>query len=531
MGRLPCVAGNDPCPNNAASQDPRRVLEDWRHRPDLCLVWVAFCAPSTLTLADGVRLAKTRRCSSEVLKLLAGVGLTNSEADTTHQQDKKEEPSTKASSQDGEQHWRTPRHVDANQSKFLAVHNVEPLSSLRTDSSPINLCSQMGLADVQPASGSDHGVGCKLYDADPAYFRRCVDVVLRPWISCEFTTVARLTKSVHGEVRHLIARDGVHVVAKVVPAAAMGQSTERGESEQSSWFRSDELPNIEDPLNELAVLTYLQRSCEQCSHVIRLHGAFQDAACAYLLTEFCEGGELFERVAYGDPLSDGEKQRCISQLLQAVHHLHRHNVGHRDISLENVLLRRDGDCVLMDFGQAVRLRAPDGGALRYFAEAGKRAYRAPEMYVPRERPIQVVCPQDAAPGSVAQVSYDRCRCEVLLPPDAAPSRPCAAEPHGYAAAPADVFACGVCAFVLLVGKPPWAVAWDGDPGFSFVRRHGLPNLLHQWRGGGFYRPGTPPSDEERLLAQMLRVNPTQRPGADECFCSPWLASAAPAWHA
>lgn len=279
-------------------------------------------------------------------------------------------------------------------------------------------------------------------------------------------------------------------------------------------------------MNEIAVLTYLQCSHAQCPFLIRLLGTFQDLGSAYLITEYCEGGELFERVAYGDPLSEGEKKRCMSQVLQAVRHLHRNNVGHRDISLENILLRR-GDCVLMDFGQAVRLRATDGTVLRYYAEAGKRMYRAPEMYVPRERHIQVICPRDAAPGSITQVSYGRCRCEVVLPMDAVPSKSCMAETCGYTVASADIFACGVTAFVLVTRKPPWSVAQDTDPTFSFIRRHGIPNLLHQWRGGGFYRPGTAPSDEESLLAQMLRVNPLERPGLHECFVNPWLAVVAP----
>lgn len=52
-------------------------------------------------------------------------------------------------------------------------------------------------------------------------------------------------------------------------------------------------------------------------------------------------------------------------------------------------------------------------------------------------------------------------------------RLCSAVPAGYAAAPVDVFACGICAFLLAVGKPPWTVAMDTDPSFSFTCRHGV----------------------------------------------------------
>lgn len=376
-------------------------------------------------------------------------------------------------------------------------------------------------------------------DTDITYFRRIVEAPFKPWASSPFAASGqghRLAKSVHGEVRLLDSVNssssssvslcgGFTAVAKVIPNESVERSRMQEANERRSWLSEGDTPPIEDLLNEVAVLTYLQQSSlENSPFIIRIMGAFQDSTSSFMVTEYCEGGELFERVAYGDPLGEAEKKRYISQLLQAVQHLHGRNVGHRDISLENVLLR-NGDCVLMDFGQAVRLRSIDGTPLRYFAEAGKRMYRSPEMYVPRQKSIQVVCPSDAKPGTVAQVSYDKCRCEVMIPEGAVPGQPCSAEPYGYAAAPSDIFACGVCAFVLTVGKPPWAVARDADPTFSFVRRHGVPMLLKQWRGGAARAASA--GEEESLLAQLLRTEPGRRPDIEECLRAPWLSSVVP----
>jgi len=405
---------------------------------------------------------------------------------------------------------------------------VAAASSSSSSRSTASASGARSLAPRRPSSSrSDRALLIDPHATEIAYFRLCVQVEFKPWVPGDFTIVSRLAKSVHGEVRYLEKTDGTSVVAKVAPAEAVAKGKERAGTEQRAWFGSTEAPLVEDLWNEIAVLTYLEASFETCPYLIRLQGIFQDTTSTYLVTDYCDGGELFERVAYGEPLPEQEKRRYVSQLLQAVRHLHRHNVGHRDVSLENVLLRK-GDCVLMDFGQAVRLRAIDGTPMRYYAEAGKRMYRAPEMYVPRERPIQVVCPTDGKPGAVVQVPYDRCRCEVLLPAGAVPGKPCMAEPHGYSAAPSDVFACGVCAFVIVEGKPPWAVARDMDPTFSFIRRHGVPMLLQQWRGEGSSAPGAPPSDEVTLLAQMLRADPAKRAGVDECLVSPWLSSVAPA---
>lgn len=538
MGRLRIAEGGSDCGasegsgSGDSSCDSRLAekFESWRHDPDLCLVWAAFCTTSPLTLADGVLLAKTRRSATEALSLLAGTSLpepfgegTSCGSSCTHSRSTTEDEAGLSEALQLKQLQQSlPRAVEFQGRPEASDGKLQPVSA-----------HDAQLRDV-PALQARCRESIALSDplaTDLAHFRRCVEASVQPWQSGGFTIVARLAKSMHAEVHYLRDKEDSGAVAKVVPKdncqLAGFAGTKPGEecNERSVWLSAAEVQSVEDLRNEIAVLRFLQSSFTQCPYIIRLHGAFEDPTSLYLVTEYCDEGDLFERVAYGEPLAEMEKKRYISELLQAVQHLHRHNIGHRDISLENVLLRH-GSCVLMDFGQAVRLRTVDGTVLRYFIEAGKRMYRSPEMYVPRTSPVQVVCPAEATPGTLAMVSYEKTRCEVLLPSDAMPGKPCSAVPYGYDAARADVFACGVCAFVLIVGKPPWVMALDTDPTFSFIRRHGVTNLLQQWRGGARGPPHSP-SEEESLLAQMLRVEPARRSNADECLRSLWLDAVAP----
>ncbi|CAJ1354779.1 unnamed protein product [Effrenium voratum] len=414
MGRLRTDIGRDPCEADGVSTEAGLAakLESWRHDPDLCLIWAAFCTASPLTLADGISLAKTRRSAKEALQLLAGGAYA----------------------------------VGASASAPSAPS--APCPSLSEDS---KLNSESGwLADV-PSWRATARSAC---DA------------LEPWQFSGFGLVARLAKSVHGEVHYVRDESGAAAVAKVVSKDALNmQAGSPEDSEQSMWFSDKDVHSFDNLRNEIAVLRFLDGSTETSPHMQRLFGAFEDATSLYMVTAYCEEGDLFERVAYGDPLGDAEKKRHIGDMLKGVDHLHRHNIGHRDISLENVLLRK-GSCVLIDFGQAVQLKASDGTAMRYFVEAGKRMYRSPEMYVPRQREVQVICPAEGVPSGVSMVSFEKMRCEVFLPPNAVPGKPCAAAPSGYTVAPADVFACGVCAFVLLVGKAGFAELSDADPALT-----------------------------------------------------------------
>mmetsp|Transcript_77169 Transcript_77169/g.136189 ORF Transcript_77169/g.136189 Transcript_77169/m.136189 type:complete len:542 (-) Transcript_77169:94-1719(-) len=500
-----------------------KKLESWRHDPDLCLIWAAFCTTSPLTLADGLQLAKTRRSANEALQLLAGTGveLPETNSPSTSSRRVPEEAGDETFSRREPFQFEVPTDLKASEGQSSGASR--PAREESSDvPSPVHKAP-----GEQPSTSSTAPAFADSSDL----LRPCIEV-FEPWSVAGFTMVARLAKSMHGEVHYLQDKDGCGAVAKVMPKDAVKLTGNppilalpQEHNERLVWFSDTEVLSVEDMKSEIAALHFLQRTFEQSDHIIRLRGTFQDETSIYLVTEYCDEGDLFERVAYGEPLAEIEKKRYVSELLQAVQHLHRHNLGHRDVSLENVLLRR-GKCVLTDFGQAVRLRRADGTSIRYYAEAGKKMYRSPEMHVPRSDAIQVVCPAESSPGAVAQVSYERTRCEVLLPADAVPGKPCTAEPYGYAAAPADVFACGVCAFVLAVGKPPWTAAMDTDPSFSFIRRHGVTNLLQQWRGGARGPPSSP-TEEESLLAEMLRVDPTKRSAVDECLWSQWLDAVEP----
>merc|ERR1712188_267703 len=105
------------------------------------------------------------------------------------------------------------------------------------------------------------------------------------------------------------------------------------------------------------------------------------------------------------------------ELLQATEYLHRHQIGHRDISLENTLIKNDS-VKLMDFGLSVRSHSASGLPLRYFRAAGKNFYRAPECYIPLTKETSIISPADCHPGDVVMLNAgDGYLCEVRLPQD------------------------------------------------------------------------------------------------------------------
>ena len=96
----------------------------------------------------------------------------------------------------------------------------------------------------------------------------------------------------------------------------------------------------------------------------------------YIVMEYVEGETLKGLVRRQGRLSGGEAVRIALQLLTAVADAHRNGIIHRDIKPQNVMLDRDGNVKVTDFGIA---RAKDSGMTEVGSVLGTAQYLAPEQ--------------------------------------------------------------------------------------------------------------------------------------------------------
>jgi len=310
------------------------------------------------------------------------------------------------------------------------------------------------------------------------------------------------------------------VVVKRVLTSRVGNNVGK-EANERVVFRGHCGRHAEDCLNEIGVYCYLSQQQDLPQYILKMHTVFQSTSDVWLVLEHANQGDLFAVAQTlkreGKSLSTGQLTTWSWQLLQAVHYLHSHHIGHRDISMENVLLK-DGHVCLMDFGQSVKTHSADGVALRYFNALGKPYYRPPECHCPSQKHVDVHVPQDARPGEVAfaRTCTGDNMVDVLLPYTAVPGQVSVAEPWGYAVPPVDMFACGVCIFILTTGMPPWKEANLSDPHFAWVHQCGIAQLLQAWQ-----KPM--PGDGDELLAAMLQSDPGKRPSVKQCLSHTWFS--------
>lgn len=140
--------------------------------------------------------------------------------------------------------------------------------------------------------------------------------------------------------------------------------------------------------------------------ILELYTFFEDAHYVYLVLELAHNGELAKHFKLGtQSLSEKAASDIFRQVLSGVLYLHAHNIIHRDLSLNNLLLTKDLNVKIADFGLATQLNGPDE---KHVTMCGTPNYISPEV--------------------------------------------ASREVHGL---PADVWGLGCMLYTLLVGSPPF----------------------------------------------------------------------------
>ena len=206
--------------------------------------------------------------------------------------------------------------------------------------------------------------------------------------------------------------------------------------------------------------------------IIGLRDAFEDAEYLHIVTELCEGGELFDQIVERatDESSPGcfdeaEASRVLFQILNAVQYLHDRDIVHRDLKPENILFdAKDGTSVkLIDFGLARRHDDQLDGPMR--TVVGTPYYIAPEVLGKR---------------------YDRA---------------------------CDLWSVGVIAYILLAGYPPFNGNSNAET-HRAVSRGKYRFSREDWKHTT--------SESRDFVRRLLQIDPARRMTVEEALAHPWI---------
>ncbi|KAH1117127.1 hypothetical protein GLYMA_17G066300v4 [Glycine max] len=140
-------------------------------------------------------------------------------------------------------------------------------------------------------------------------------------------------------------------------------------------------------------------------NIVRIHEVIGTKTKIYIVMEYVSGGQLLDKISYGEKLNACEARKLFQQLIDALKYCHNKGVYHRDLKPENLLLDSKGNLKVSDFGLSALQKHNDVLNTR----CGSPGYVAPELLLSK----------------------------------------------GYDGAAADVWSCGVILFELLAGYLPF----------------------------------------------------------------------------
>ncbi|MCB9653233.1 MAG: serine/threonine protein kinase [Deltaproteobacteria bacterium] len=190
----------------------------------------------------------------------------------------------------------------------------------------------------------------------------------------------------------------------------------------------------------------------QHTNIVHIYDYLQDPESAHIVMEYVEGIDLFDVLSSVDGLPEEIAVIIAAQVVEGLEYAHYRGIIHRDIKPSNILISKNGEVKIMDFGIA---RDPGKSELTQIGlSVGTPAYMAPE-----------------------QIRGDRIDFRT------------------------DVFALGIVLYEMLAGTKPWAEE-DGRSVTVKVLDEDYPRL-------STLRPGIAP-DLARIVDRCLRKDANER---------------------
>jgi tRNA A-37 threonylcarbamoyl transferase component Bud32 len=190
------------------------------------------------------------------------------------------------------------------------------------------------------------------------------------------------------------------------------------------------------------------------SGIVPIYEVGQEDGQHFMALAFVDGQSLWQRVKNA-PLEPREAARLLQQVAEAVHFAHEQGIVHRDLKPQNILLTKDDQPRVTDFGLAKK-QASDSGLTATGEVIGTPSYMPPEQ----------------AAGKTTEIGR-----------------------------PADIYSLGATLYCLLTGRPPFQAATTLETLLQVLEHDPVPpRLLNR----------SIPADLEAICLKCLAKSPTQR---------------------
>ena len=211
--------------------------------------------------------------------------------------------------------------------------------------------------------------------------------------------------------------------------------------------------------SKIQIETSIMKTLSKSDHIVKMFETYETQKHICIVMEYICAGDLLSYIRKRSKLNEQIAKYIFKQIILGLQFIHNHNIVHRDIKLDNILIDLDNKIKICDFGVSKRVVNND----KMFDHCGTPTYIAPEIL----------------------------------------------RNKGYEGYGVDVWSSGVVLYAMLSGTVPF-------------KGNDL-NELHDVIMKGSYKEIKDISNEaSHLLKCILEVDPRKRISVNDILFHPWL---------
>jgi len=233
--------------------------------------------------------------------------------------------------------------------------------------------------------------------------------------------------------------------------------------------------------NEVRTLKYLKEKLKEPNKVIVDIFDYSFTDNYYIVFEYLPNGTLFDFFNYlheHNKMTKELAKAIFKNLLDLVYEIHKCDVSHLDLKLENVMFDEKGEMKLIDFGHSYILKSK---VKILKLNIGTPGFNAPETHMPK--PLKKYAPKSA-----------------------------------------DVFSLGAILFALYSGWFLAEIYNETEDIYSLIIKEEYEKFWDYWCCKVNSKFSNSPEELKLLIVSMIEYLPETRRSLDEVMNSPWIKS-------
>ncbi len=211
--------------------------------------------------------------------------------------------------------------------------------------------------------------------------------------------------------------------------------------------------------SKIQIETSIMKTLSSSHYIVKFFETYETQKHICIVMEYICAGDLLSYIRKRNKLNEQTAKYIYKQIILGIQHIHNHNIIHRDIKLDNILIDLDNKIKICDFGVSKRINNND----KIYEQCGTPTYIAPEIL----------------------------------------------KGKGYVGYGVDVWSSGVVLYAMLSGTVPF-------------KGNNLKDLHDAIMKGNYKVINDVSNEANHLLKSIFEVDPKKRISIQEILFHPWL---------